>query len=124
MIPLLARATVRRGGYRGFRLGAASVRSVSKVYSSADEAVDAMKSGDTLLAGGFGLCGLPNTLIKALAKRKDIGNLTAVSNNAGAGGRQAGLGILLESGQLSKIILSYIGTWVFMARISSRDRPS
>jgi len=62
------------------------------------------------LAGGFGLCGLPNTLINALASRKDITNLTAVSNNAGAGGHQGGIGALLETKQISKMIMSYIGT--------------
>jgi 3-oxoacid CoA-transferase len=82
----------------------------SKVYQSAAEAVLPVKSDDVLLAGGFGLCGLPNTLINALAERKNVRNLTAVSNNAGAGGRPGGLGTLLEAGQISKVILSYIGT--------------
>lgn len=83
----------------------------SKVYPSAAGAVNAVRSSNTLLVGGFGLCGLPNTLLNALASRKgDIGNLTAVSNNAGAGGSSSGLGKLLETGQLSKVIMSYIGT--------------
>lgn len=59
------------------------------------------------LAPGFGLCGVPNTLIQALSKRSDINNLTGVSNNAGAGER--GLGLLLHTGQISKMIASYIG---------------
>lgn len=56
---------------------------------------------------GFGLCGVPNTLIQALSKRSDVNNLTGVSNNAGAGER--GLGLLLHTGQISKMIASYIG---------------
>ncbi|KAJ9106973.1 hypothetical protein QFC20_003873 [Naganishia adeliensis] len=78
-----------------------------KVYDSAAEAVKDVKSGDILLSGGFGLCGVPNTLIQALSKRSDINNLTGVSNNAGAGER--GLGLLLHTGQISKMIASYIG---------------
>lgn len=81
------------------------------MYPSAAEAVKAVKSGDILLGGGFGLCGLPNTLFNALAERKgDVGNLTGVSNNAGSGTRSVGMGKLLEAGLLSKMILSYIGT--------------
>lgn len=60
-----------------------------------------------ILSGGFGLCGTPDTLIQALAKRKDVKNLTGVSNNAGVGDK--GLGLLLGSGQISKMIASYIG---------------
>ncbi|KAF9234032.1 3-oxoacid CoA-transferase [Melanogaster broomeanus] len=62
----------------------------SKVWASADEAVKGVKSGDVLLCGGFGLAGVPDTLLAALVKRKDVDNLTAVSNNAGAG--DSGLG--------------------------------
>lgn len=61
-----------------------------KVYDSADEAVRDVKSGDILLSGGFGLCGTPDTLIQALAKRSDVTGLTGVSNNAGVG--KKGLG--------------------------------
>ncbi|GHJ90435.1 hypothetical protein NliqN6_6837 [Naganishia liquefaciens] len=78
-----------------------------KVYDSAAEAVKDVKSGDIVLSGGFGLCGVPNTLIQALSKRSDVNNLTGVSNNAGAGER--GLGLLLHTGQISKMIASYIG---------------
>ncbi|WOO79865.1 Succinyl-CoA:3-ketoacid coenzyme A transferase 1, mitochondrial [Vanrija pseudolonga] len=85
-------------------------RAASKIYPSPEAAVAVVKSGDTLLSSGFGLCGLPNTLMGALAARSDVKNLTGVSNNAGAGGRVAGLGMLLESGQLSKFIGSYLGT--------------
>ncbi|KAI0797617.1 3-oxoacid CoA-transferase [Abortiporus biennis] len=79
----------------------------SKVWDSVDEAVKDVKSGDTLLSGGFGLCGTPDTLIGALAKRKDVNLLTAVSNNAGAG--EQGLGKLLHNGQIDKMMASYIG---------------
>lgn len=79
----------------------------SKVWKSADEAVKDVKDGDTVLSGGFGLCGTPDTLIAALSKRKDVGKLTAVSNNAGAG--EFGLGLLLSTGHLDKMIASYIG---------------
>lgn len=89
----------------------AVVRQISKVYPSAHEAVEIVKSGDTLLCSGFGMCGLPNTLINALAERKDsVRNLTGVSNNAGAGSKTVGLGTLLASGQLSRLIASYLGT--------------
>ncbi|KAI5987570.1 hypothetical protein EDD15DRAFT_2173488 [Pisolithus albus] len=84
----------------------------SKVWTSADEAVKDVRSGDTLLCGGFGLAGVPDTLLGALVKRKDISGLTAVSNNAGAG--DSGLGALvcrklLSSNQIDKIIASYPG---------------
>lgn len=80
----------------------------SKVWDNVHEAVADVKSGDVVLSGGacmvpgirrvfltehlpgFGLCGIPETLIKALAKKPDIKNLTAVSNNAGA--KESGLG--------------------------------
>ncbi|OSX65123.1 hypothetical protein POSPLADRAFT_1178767 [Postia placenta MAD-698-R-SB12] len=79
----------------------------TKVWDSVDEAVKDVKSGDVLLSGGFGLCGTPDTLIEALAKRKDVTKLTAVSNNAGSG--ELGLGKLLHNGQIDKIMASYIG---------------
>ncbi|KAF9791188.1 3-oxoacid CoA-transferase [Thelephora terrestris] len=78
-----------------------------KVWDSVDEAIKDVKSGDTLLSGGFGLCGTPDTLIGALAKRKEVNDLTAVSNNAGSG--EYGLGKLLHAGSISKMISSYIG---------------
>ncbi|KAF9256601.1 3-oxoacid CoA-transferase [Marasmius fiardii PR-910] len=79
----------------------------TKVWRSVDEAVKDVKSGMTLLVGGFGLSGIPDTLLGALAKRKDVTNLTGVSNNAGAG--DSGLGKLLNSEQLDKVIASYPG---------------
>ncbi|KAG8756543.1 hypothetical protein FRC12_010538 [Ceratobasidium sp. 428] len=79
----------------------------SKIWESADEAVKDLEAGKTLLSGGFGLCGTPDTLIQALARRPEVKNLTAASNNAGVGDR--GLGKLLYTGQVSKMICSYIG---------------
>jgi len=79
----------------------------SKVYPSADEAVKDVQSGSVVLSGGFGLCGTPDTLIRAISRRPEIQKLTAVSNNAGVGER--GLGKLLHSGQIDKMISSYIG---------------
>ncbi|KAK0225175.1 hypothetical protein EDD85DRAFT_856709 [Armillaria nabsnona] len=78
-----------------------------KIWDSVDDAVKDIKSGDVLLCGGFGLAGIPDTLLGALAKRKDVTNLTGVSNNAGSG--DSGLGKLLNTEQLGKIIASYPG---------------
>jgi 3-oxoacid CoA-transferase subunit A len=80
---------------------------MNKVYSDAQAALAGMvKDGMTIMAGGFGLCGIPETLILAI---RDSGakNLTFISNNAGVDG--AGLGLLLETRQISKMISSYVG---------------
>ncbi|MFK7602095.1 CoA transferase subunit A [Deinococcus sp. SM5_A1] len=80
---------------------------MNKVFSSAAEALaDVMADGQTVAVGGFGLCGIPEALILAL---RDSGakNLTAVSNNAGVDG--FGLGLLLETRQISKMVSSYVG---------------
>ncbi|KAK7693692.1 hypothetical protein QCA50_003263 [Cerrena zonata] len=79
----------------------------SKVWKSAEDAVKDVKSGDIVLSGGFGLCGIPETLIKALAKKTDVKDLTAVSNNAGA--MDKGLVHLIKSNQINKIMISYLG---------------
>ncbi|AOW07747.1 hypothetical protein B0I72DRAFT_132719 [Yarrowia lipolytica] len=79
----------------------------SKVYASPDEAVKDVKSGDLVLSGGFGICGIPDTLISALQKRGNVKDLTVVSNNCGIEGK--GLSKLLENGQISKFIGSYVG---------------
>ncbi len=79
----------------------------SKIYPNADSAlVGIVKDGITIAVGGFGLCGIPESLITAL---RDTGknNLTVASNNAGVDGW--GLGLLLESGQICKMISSYVG---------------
>lgn len=80
---------------------------INKVFPSASEAIGDMKSGSTLLSGGFGLCGVPGTLINELEKNPHIKDLTCVSNNAGVDG--GGLGKLLASGQVKKMIASYVG---------------
>lgn len=66
-----------------------------------------MAPSSTLLAGGFGLCGVPDTLINTVHGHPHIKGLTAVSNNAGIQG--SGLGLLLDSKQISKMIASYVG---------------
>ncbi len=77
-----------------------------KIYSSAKDALEGVKDGMTLLVGGFGLCGIPENLILAL---RDTGakNLTCVSNNAGVD--DFGLGLLLQTRQIKKMISSYVG---------------
>ena len=80
---------------------------VDKVYSSAKDALqDVVQDGQTLAVGGFGLCGIPESLITAL-KQTGVKNLTCISNNAGVDG--FGLGLLLESKQIKKMIASYVG---------------
>jgi 3-oxoacid CoA-transferase subunit A len=79
----------------------------SKVYPNAASALQGVvRDGITLMCGGFGVCGIPEKLIGAL-KESGARNLTVVSNNAGIDG--AGLGLLLESRQISKMISSYVG---------------
>lgn len=80
---------------------------MSKVYADAQSALaDVIEDGHTLAVGGFGLCGIPEALITAL---RDSGkkNLTCISNNAGVDG--FGLGLLLDTKQVSKMISSYVG---------------
>lgn len=86
-----------------------------KVWASADAAVRDVKSGDIVLSGGFGLCGTPETLITALSRRNDVHNLTAVSNNAGSS--DLGLVKLMKSGQLDKLIISYLGGNKYLERM-------
>ncbi|GAD92751.1 succinyl-CoA:3-ketoacid-coenzyme A transferase 1 [Paecilomyces variotii No. 5] len=84
-----------------------SQRAIDKILPSATEAVKDVKGDSTLLVGGFGFSGVPNTLINALRDRPELKGFTVVSNNAGMPG--VGLGQLLESGQISKMIASFIG---------------
>ena len=80
---------------------------MNKLYPSARAALEGvLKDNMTLAVGGFGLCGIPEALILAV---RDLGaqNLTAISNNAGVDGK--GLGVLLESRQVKKMISSYVG---------------
>lgn len=74
---------------RGFSSACARL-GINKLCNSSGEAVDGVKSGSTVLVGGFGFSGVPNTLINALRDRPDITNLVVVSNNAGMPG--VGLG--------------------------------
>lgn len=79
----------------------------NKVYENADAALrDIVKDGQTLAVGGFGLCGIPEALIAAL-KQTGAKELTCISNNAGVDG--FGLGVLLETKQIKKMISSYVG---------------
>src|SRR5947209_2213595 len=80
---------------------------MKKVYASAADAMAGLVSdGMMLMAGGFGLCGIPEALIEAV-RQSGAKDLTVVSNNAGIDG--VGLGVLLETGQISKMISSYVG---------------
>lgn len=78
----------------------------SKIYPSAFEACKDIPSGSTLLVGGFGLCGIPEKSISAI-KQLGVKDLTVVSNNAGI--KNFGLGLLLASKQIKRMISSYVG---------------
>ena len=79
----------------------------SKVYKSAKEAIEGLTfDGMTVMAGGFGLCGIPENLIVAL-RDSGVKNITAISNNAGVD--DFGLGLLLKTRQIKKMISSYVG---------------
>src|SRR5437016_2797116 len=77
-----------------------------KVVSSADEAIRDVSDGSIIMVGGFGLCGIPENLIRALV-RKGVKNLTTISNNVGVDG--FGMGLLLAAGQIRKHIGTYVG---------------
>ena len=96
--------------YISRRYASSSIASTpkSKVVKTTDEALDGVGSNITLLSGGFGLSGVPDTLINAMVNKPGINNITAVSNNAGLEGR--GLSQLLVTGQITKMISSYIGS--------------
>jgi 3-oxoacid CoA-transferase subunit A len=80
---------------------------MGKVYSDAEAALaGVIKDGAMIMSGGFGLCGIPETLILAIQKSGAKG-LTVISNNAGVDG--IGLGVLLETRQIKKMISSYVG---------------
>jgi len=79
---------------------------MNKVYADADAAVADIPDGATIMAGGFGLCGIPENLIRAL-ERKGVKDLTVISNNAGVS--DFGLGRLLRTRQIRKLIGSYVG---------------
>jgi len=79
---------------------------MNKVVSSAEEAIQDVFDGATIMVGGFGLCGMPENLIRALA-HKGVKNLTTISNNAGVDG--FGMGLLLANGQIRRHIGTYVG---------------
>ncbi|KXS12348.1 3-oxoacid CoA transferase 1 [Gonapodya prolifera JEL478] len=91
----------------GVRFLASTSKPSTKVYPSAEAAVADIGANQTLLVGGFGLCGIPENLIQALTQRKDVNGLTVVSNNAGVD--DCGLGLLLQTRQIKRIIASYVG---------------
>jgi len=79
---------------------------MNKVLESAEEAVSPIPDGATIMMGGFGLCGIPETLIAALHARGTTG-LTVISNNAGID--DFGIGVLLKSRQVRRMIATYVG---------------
>ena len=79
---------------------------MNKVVCSAEEAIRDVVDGSSIMLGGFGLCGIPENLIRALAK-KGSRNLTTISNNAGVDG--FGVGLLLAAGQIRRHIGTYVG---------------
>ena len=79
---------------------------MNKVVANADEAIRDVGDGASIMFGGFGLCGIPENLIRALV-RKGVKNLTTISNNVGVDG--FGMGLLLANGQISRHIGTYVG---------------
>lgn len=79
---------------------------MNKLVANADEAIKDIPDGSTIMLGGFGLCGIPENCIDALV-RKGVKNLTCISNNAGID--DFGLGLLLHTRQIKKMMSSYVG---------------
>ena len=79
---------------------------LKKVVNNAEEAIAGIQDGATIMLGGFGLCGIPENCINALVK-SGIKNLTCISNNAGVD--DFGIGLLLKTRQVKKMISSYVG---------------
>src|SRR6516164_9985140 len=80
---------------------------MNKIYPDAHTALAGLlRDGITIMSGGFGLCGIPELLITAI-RESGVSGLTVISNNAGIDG--AGLGVLLESRQIRKMVSSYVG---------------
>jgi len=86
---------------------------LDKRVGSYAQALEGLTDGMTLLAGGFGLCGIPENLI-AEVRRRRVKDLTVVSNNCGVDG--FGLGILLETRQVRKVVASYVGETALFER--------
>jgi len=92
---------------------------MNKVLASAAEAVHDIHDGETVMIGGFGLCGNPENLIAALAAR-GTRQLTVISNNAGTD--HEGIGVMLAAGQIRKMIASYVGeNSIFEAKTRSGE---
>jgi 3-oxoacid CoA-transferase subunit A len=79
---------------------------INKQVSSAEDAINDIQDGDTIMLGGFGLCGIPENCITALVN-KGVKNLTCISNNAGVD--DFGIGLMLHQKQVKKMISSYVG---------------
>lgn len=79
---------------------------MNKIFASADAAIHDIKDGSVLMLGGFGLCGIPENCIAALVK-KQVKDLTCISNNAGVD--DFGIGLMLQKKQVRKMISSYVG---------------
>lgn len=79
---------------------------ISKVVASATEAIAGLEDGMNVMFGGFGLCGIPENSITAI-KAAGIKDITCISNNAGVD--NFGLGLLLQTKQIKKMIASYVG---------------
>lgn len=79
---------------------------MNKLVKSADEAIKEIQDGAVIMLGGFGLCGIPENCINALVK-KNVSQLTCISNNAGVD--NFGLGLLLKTRQIKKMMSSYVG---------------
>jgi 3-oxoacid CoA-transferase subunit A len=79
---------------------------MNKVFHNAEDAIRNINNGSILMLGGFGLCGIPENCIAALAKKR-VSNLTCISNNAGVD--DFGIGLLLQQKQVKKMISSYVG---------------
>ena len=79
---------------------------MNKIVTNADEAIRDIADGSTIMLGGFGLCGIPENCIAALV-RKNVQQLTCISNNAGVD--DFGLGLLLHTRQIKKMMSSYVG---------------
>jgi len=80
---------------------------MNKTVNNAAEAIQGIQSGMTIMLGGFGLCGIPEKCINELALHPEINNLVCISNNAGVD--DFGLGLLLNTRQVRKMISSYVG---------------
>ena len=79
---------------------------INKVVKNAEEALEGVSDNMTFMLGGFGLCGIPENAILEL-QRRGVKNLTCISNNAGVD--DFGLGLLLQTKQIKKMISSYVG---------------